>query len=113
LRQNYCRKIRLDFGHTAAFSTMLTSFTDDVLTRGVLQAIRDQAVAVPQDLALIVHTNTGAAPFDFPVSLTRLEVDPSAVIEQAANMLVELMSGNPPAEAIRRIPSDLVCGESC
>lgn len=87
--------------------------TDDVLTRGVLQAIRDQAVAVPQDLTLIVHSNTGAAPFDFPVSLTHIEVDPSAVIEQAANMLVELMSGNPPEEAVRPITFEIVCGESC
>ena len=86
---------------------------DDMLARGVLQAIRDRAVAVPRDLALIVHTNTGAAHFDFPVSLTRLEVDPSAVTGQAAGMLVELMSGNPPAEAVRRVFFEIVCGESC
>jgi DNA-binding LacI/PurR family transcriptional regulator len=60
-----------------------------------------------------VHANAGAQPFDFPVSLTRFEFDPSAMIGEAADMLAELMSGTPPAEAVRRVAAKLVEGESC
>ena len=86
---------------------------DDVLARGVLRALLDRHVNVPDDLAVITHSNAGSDGMDFPVTLTCLETDPAEMIEKAAEMLVQLMSGRPPAECTRLVGPHLVRGESC
>lgn len=85
---------------------------DDVLARGVVRVLNDRGVRMPADIGLITHTNYGSDPIDASVELTRLEYDPSTVIEGAADMLFALMSGRPPEQCIELVEPQLIEGES-
>lgn len=85
---------------------------DDVLARGVARVLSESQLKIPSDIAWITHTNYGSDPIESPVELTRLEYDPSTVIERAADMLAALMSGQPPELCIDLVEPQLIRGES-
>ena len=86
---------------------------DDVAARGALKAVQEMGLAVPDELKIIARSNRGGAPFDFPMSVTRLETDPMQMIGLAADMLVALMSGDPPPRCTERVAAVLVPGDTC
>lgn len=67
----------------------------DVMTKGMLIALTELGIRVPQDIALLTHANRGDA-FAYPVNLTRLEVDPAKV---AADTVEFLRKSLPTAKA--------------
>lgn len=63
---------------------------DDVMAKGVVQALLALGVRVPQDLCLVHHFNRGSGIF-YPLIGARLEYDPDEYISSAAGLLQELL----------------------
>lgn len=64
--------------------------TDDVMAKGVAQAILKLGLTVPDDIHLLACTNGGANLF-YPLSMVRLDLDTTAFAESACDLLFELM----------------------
>jgi DNA-binding LacI/PurR family transcriptional regulator len=75
---------------------------DDVLTAGILSAMRPKNIVPGRDIAVVTHSNA-----DSPVllgwehELTRLEINPYEVVTTLFDLLEEVMSGTPPEEGER------------
>ncbi|MFA5866094.1 MAG: GntR family transcriptional regulator [Phycisphaerae bacterium] len=87
--------------------------SDDVLAVGVCKALTERGIKVPETMTIITHSNAGSAPINFAVSLTRMEFNPSAMVEQAANMLTNMIRGEPPTECVLLCKPTLIRGVSC
>lgn len=73
-------------------------FTDDYLARGALMALLALGIRVPQDVRVATLANKGFAPV-FPVSLTRVEVDPVNCGEVTAQCVLSYLANG-------RLPDD-------
>ncbi|MDD5706914.1 MAG: GntR family transcriptional regulator [Kiritimatiellae bacterium] len=77
-------------------------FLDDGLCEETLPGILELGVRVPEDLAIVTHSNAGRC-FNFPVPLTMVEYDPAEGARVAWTMLQQLMGGKPPPEPVVEI----------
>ena len=59
-------------------------FADDHVAQGALMAFSEMGVKVPRDVSVVSFCNTGDMPTS-PVELARIETDPAAVGERAAD----------------------------
>jgi DNA-binding LacI/PurR family transcriptional regulator len=67
---------------------------DDMLTRGVLAAARQQGVSVGETVKIASHANKGSpALAEWAGQLTLVEVDPDEIVEAMFGMLERLMNG--------------------
>lgn len=89
----------------------LLYFVDDYLGRGGLTALLAAGVRVPQDLRVATHANRGHLPA-FPVSLTRIEVDPVADGEIMAQTAVKLLRSERRLAAPVVTTPQLIIGDS-
>ncbi len=89
----------------------LIHFTDDYLARGGLMALAAAGIKVPGQLRVSTLTNRGYLPV-FPVSLTRLEIDPVAVGDQVADLVVELLKSGRKHPDVVVVRAAFVAGES-
>lgn len=82
----------------------------DGATRGILFALMEKGVRVPQDMALITHANKGVEIFS-NIPLTRLEIDPDKVAAELIDEITRKLEGKP----YNQIPvrATLVAGLSC
>jgi len=72
--------------------------TDDLLTRGALSAMRELGVEVGRDVRIASHANAGLPLMrDYEKQVTRLEVDPAALVQSLFDQLETLMAGQTPA----------------
>ncbi|MBI4025224.1 MAG: substrate-binding domain-containing protein [Verrucomicrobia bacterium] len=74
--------------------------TDDIMGKGVVQALLQLNVQVPRQLLIVCHANKTSGIF-YPIPLPKIEFNPADFIARAGAMLFELME-NPflPARAI-------------
>jgi DNA-binding LacI/PurR family transcriptional regulator len=75
---------------------------DDVLAKGVMQALLELGVRVPEELHLVHHANRGSGIF-YPISAPRVEYEPTDFIERAADLVLALVaepSLSPKSEAV-------------
>lgn len=67
---------------------------DDMLTRGVLAAARQQGLNLGETVKIASHANKGSPALEeWAGQLTLLEVDPDAIVEAMFGMLERLMNG--------------------
>jgi DNA-binding LacI/PurR family transcriptional regulator len=78
---------------------------DDILTAGILSALRPKGIIPGKDITVVTHSNA-----DSPVllgwesQLSRLEVNPHEVVTTLFDLLEEVMTGNLPPEGERTMP---------
>jgi DNA-binding transcriptional regulator YhcF (GntR family) len=89
----------------------LIHFTDDYLARGGLMALVAAGIRVPGQLRVSTLTNRGYRPV-FPVSLTRLEIDPVAVGDQVADLVFDLLKSGRKHPDVVVVRAAFVAGES-
>lgn len=88
-------------------------FLDDVVCQMACQVILELGLKVPDDVAIITHSNVGRT-FNFPVSLTRLDFSPKWAATAAWDLLISLSEGQGVADSSSRvhIPPCLQIGDS-
>lgn len=84
---------------------------NDLIARGVVDALRERHIAVPQDVAVVgfdnweVMTNAARPP------LTSVDMNLSALGHEAGRLLIDMIGGEK-ARGIRRLPCTLMVRES-
>ncbi len=91
--------------------TAIFAFSDE-LAMGVMQAARERDLRIPADLSLVGYDNVAFSGHLHP-PLTTVAQNPYAIGEAACSMLVDLLNGQPPAQANVLVPVRLVARESC
>jgi len=82
---------------------------DDILGRGVLRAILQLGISVPQELRLVSHSNRGVElPYHLPV--TRLEFDHGRLVREAVAMMSKLLGGEKPQRRHVVLSPELIVG---
>jgi LacI family transcriptional regulator len=80
---------------------------------GLLSALREQGIVVPQDMAVVGFDDVASARFLSP-PLTTVRVDAFALGKQAVELMLETMtSGNGGDCPHRILPATLTVRESC
>jgi len=82
---------------------------DDVLCRGVLQAIQELRLEMPRDLRLVTHASRGID-LPYPRPVTRMEFDLHDIADKAVRMLEKLIKGKTLKNSIELVQSTLVKG---
>jgi DNA-binding LacI/PurR family transcriptional regulator len=85
---------------------------NDVLAMGALHAIREQGLEVPRDLSITGYDDIPASAYLHP-PLTTIDIKPSVIGSEAADMLFGLIEGYRGKDMRRVIPGKLVVRESC
>jgi DNA-binding LacI/PurR family transcriptional regulator len=77
--------------------------TDDVVTKGVCQAVLQLGVRVPDDLVIVTHANRDSGIF-YPFPLPRLEYDMGECARAAGELLLDLIADPdlPPRQPVIR-----------
>ena len=86
-------------------------FYEDALCDVATRAILELGIKVPDDLAIVTHSNVGRV-FHFPVPLTRVEFDPAEACTAAWNMLDVLINNRRGNGSRVYIPPRIRTGES-
>lgn len=84
--------------------------TDDHLARGAIFAIMEHGLKIPDDIAIIAHSNKGSV-IPCPVELTTLENSPADFANQSFQSLMAKLEGRP--EEPIAITQRLIIGKSC
>ena len=85
-------------------------FTDDHVTTGALMALLEAGIRVPDDVRVVTMANWGLGPV-FPVSLTRLEMNPYTHGDALAQMALDYLKYRTP-QGRRSVPLQYIEGES-
>lgn len=86
-------------------------FLDDVVCNATLRAVTDLGISVPSDLAIVTESNVGRQ-FMFPVELTQIQFDPSALAKAGWDLLHKLIREQSSEDIIQTIPPVLIKGQS-
>lgn len=71
--------------------------TDDMMTYGALTALRKMGLVPGRDVRIATHSNRGSKVlFGYEDELTRLEIDPGAIVQAMFSQLEGLMAGEVP-----------------
>jgi DNA-binding transcriptional regulator YhcF (GntR family) len=89
----------------------LLHFMDDYLARGGLMALAAAGIKVPAQLRVSTLTNRGHHPV-FSVSLTQLEVDPSAIGDRIADLAFDLLGTGRPRPDVVLKRASFIAGKS-
>jgi LacI family transcriptional regulator len=84
----------------------------DVIARGVVDALRDRGIKVPDDMAIIGFDNWEVIASATRPPLTTIDMNLHELGRQAGLMLLEL-GGKHPTPGVTRLPCSLVIRESC
>jgi len=85
--------------------------SDSAMVRGVLSAVSDMGIRVPDDLAILVQT-LAEEPVAFDVSLARLDFVIREIAETACTLLMDLVEGRETNITDRRVRAKYVPGNS-
>ena len=85
-------------------------FSDDHVAAGALTAMLQEGVRIPEDVRVVTMSNWGLGPV-FPVSLTRLELNPYTHGEALAQMALDYMTRKVP-QGRRIVPLQYIEGDS-
>ncbi len=84
----------------------------DVMTMGALQALAEEGLKIPRDIALLTHSNKGVE-FLSRVPLTRVEFDPAVVASRLLDHLSLKGADCPDITAANPVKPRLIIGNSC
>jgi LacI family transcriptional regulator len=84
----------------------------DIMAVGVLRAIRECGMKVPEDISVIGFDNSPYSPYMEP-PLTTVNIDSFRIGYDSAGILFELIDGKKPANPKKVIRGELVKRESC
>lgn len=85
----------------------------DVVCRGLLLALMEQGLKIPQDVALLTHANLGCE-FASPVPLTRIAFDPAEMVANCLRLLDTVPALQPGGHASSEtVRFQLIPGKSC
>ena len=85
-------------------------FTEDHVASGALTAMLQEGVCIPEDVRVVTMSNWGLGPV-FPVSLTRLEMNPYTHGEALAQMALDYLTRKEP-QGRRIVPLQYIEGDS-
>jgi LacI family repressor for deo operon, udp, cdd, tsx, nupC, and nupG len=85
---------------------------NDVLAIGALHAIREQGLDVPGELSVTGYDNIPTSAYLCP-PLTTVDIRPSVIGFEAADMLFALIEGRGGRDMRKVIPGELILRESC
>jgi DNA-binding LacI/PurR family transcriptional regulator len=72
-------------------------FTDDYVAQGALMALALAGVRLPDDVAVVTHSNKGITPI-WEKPLARLEMDPTAHARAVADAVVDYLDTGVPRD---------------
>ncbi len=85
--------------------------TDDEVCKGVLRAILQRGISLPNEIKLISHANRGVKlPYHLPV--TRFEFDAKNAVQNAVEMMDKLLCGEKPEAPHVCISPDFILGDT-
>lgn len=80
---------------------------DDIVCRGVLRAILQLGLRLPDDLHLVTFANRGVSlPYHQPIP--RVEFNYARIADRAVDMMLTLLRGEQPSESTVLLPGELV-----
>ena len=85
-------------------------FSEDHVASGALMAMLQEGVRIPEDVRVVTASNWGLGPV-FPVSLTRLELNPYTHGEALAQMALDYLRRGVP-QGHRTVPLQYIEGDS-
>ena len=88
----------------------LLYFSDDHLASGALTAMLASGIRIPRDVRVVTMANWGLGPV-YPISLTRLEMNPFEHGEALAQMALDYLAKTKPI-GVRHVPLRYISGDS-
>jgi DNA-binding LacI/PurR family transcriptional regulator len=85
---------------------------NDTIAVGVMAAIQQKGLRIPQDIAVVGHDNIPIAAYTTP-PLTTVTQSATKAGELAGEMLIQLVQGKEPEERQVRLEAELIVRESC
>ncbi len=86
---------------------------NDQIARGVIDALRERGIAVPDDVGVIGFDNWEIVAEATRPPLTSVDMNLAALGREAGLALLSLVGGQPAAPGIRKLPCRLVVRQSC
>lgn len=86
---------------------------NDQIARGVIDALRERGIRVPQDVGVIGFDNWQIVAEATRPPLTSVDMNLAALGREAGLALLSLVGGQPAAPGIRKLPCRLVVRQSC
>jgi DNA-binding LacI/PurR family transcriptional regulator len=85
---------------------------NDTIAMGVMAAIRQKGLRIPEDVAVVGYDNIPVAAYTSP-PLTTVDVPAVEPGRIAGEMLISLLRGEEPKERVVRLETKLVVRASC
>ena len=85
----------------------------DQIARGVVDALRDRGVRVPDDIAVVGFDNWEIIAAATRPPLTTIDMNLHELGRQAGLRLLDMIDGSAPHRGVERLPCSLVVRESC
>jgi DNA-binding LacI/PurR family transcriptional regulator len=82
----------------------------DVVFKGVWYAIMELGIKIPEELALVAHTNKGLRPM-MHIPLTALEIDPEEIARTSMDAFLARLEGQKPRA--QKVKAKLIKGVTC
>ncbi|AZO70095.1 MULTISPECIES: LacI family DNA-binding transcriptional regulator [unclassified Mesorhizobium] len=86
---------------------------NDQIARGVIDALRERGIGVPEDVGVIGFDNWEIVAEATRPPLTSVDMNLSTLGREAGLALLSLVGGQPAAPGIRKLPCRLVVRQSC
>ncbi|TJW58036.1 MAG: LacI family transcriptional regulator, partial [Mesorhizobium sp.] len=86
---------------------------NDQIARGVIDALRERGIRVPEDVGVIGFDNWQIVAEATRPPLTSVDMNLSTLGREAGLALLSLVDGQPAAPGIRKLPCRLVVRQSC
>jgi DNA-binding LacI/PurR family transcriptional regulator len=91
--------------------TAIFAFSDEI-AMGVMQAVREKGLRIPEDMAVIGYDNIGYSAHLNP-PLTTISQNPFAIGEQSCQMLIDILNEKKIEKNHIHVPVELIVRESC
>jgi LacI family transcriptional regulator len=86
---------------------------NDQIARGVVDALRERGVAVPQDVSVVGFDNWEIVASQTRPPLTSVDMNLKALGREAGRLVLELADGKPVEPGVRKLPCQLIIRQSC
>jgi LacI family transcriptional regulator len=86
---------------------------NDQIARGVVDALRERGVKVPEDVSVVGFDNWEIVASQTRPPLTSVDMNLKAIGREAGRLVLELAEGKPVEPGVRKLPCRLVIRESC
>ncbi|KRA43113.1 LacI family DNA-binding transcriptional regulator [Devosia sp. Root635] len=86
---------------------------NDQIARGVVDALRERGVAVPEDVSVVGFDNWEIVAAATRPPLTTVDMNLKELGREAGRLILELAEGKPVEPGVRKLPCKLVVRQSC